>query len=253
MQRSRLSTVSAGVRFYYAGLLLLILTVIGFLIYTFIALLALHYDLLEGLLNDPKKADHTLTRASSFVLAVRSVMVLCILWSLMLFVGKLLCLGGPAGRRGKGALALALALDLLVAGVTGGQFFIDFPKFAILIRDLLVLASLVLFIFFLRDLGKSLQAPEVVKSATGLLKLSAVFGIFLALALYLFATDQLALLPLRVSGWFPAVVVFVLCWLSLAFLFRPLQLLSVTKRALTRAVVREDSQKLLRELETPGR
>jgi hypothetical protein len=149
----------------------------------------------------------TLIRLSSIVFTVLATVLaspalflvavgVSLLGGLLSTIGRIVCLGAPSEIGGKGLLIGAVLCDLAAVGIVLASVFGDTGPLASLISQLLWLATLILFVLFLRVVATSIGQPHLVDSAQSVIILvvvaigaligSAVIPVFVLIGVFVF-------------------------------------------------------------------
>ncbi|RLS58209.1 MAG: hypothetical protein DWH91_02825 [Planctomycetota bacterium] len=120
--------------------------------------------------------------------------------SIVTTVGKLMCVTAPPQMSGKGVILAAVAFDLFAQAITVAKLFMVLPPPLVASINLVSVAGMVCFVWFLQHLGRFLKEQDISERASGLLALG--FGI-VAMWLAMIVLSALAMarvLPVMVGG-----------------------------------------------------
>jgi hypothetical protein len=90
---------------------------------------------------------------------------------LLSFVGKLVCLSSSEPARGRGAISIAVACDILGVLLAVVAVVLGLPPVLYLMQPILSLVGFVSFMIYLRELARYLGRPDLARAATVLLQL----------------------------------------------------------------------------------
>lgn len=136
-------------------------------------------------------------------------------------VGRIVCLGGPTKAGGKGLLIAAVACDLIAVGISLVAVAGTAIPFADLVTSLLNLATLILFLLFIKSVATSIGQEHLAKDAWTIIIL-----VVIAIVLLIATPLSIFIFPLL-----PLVTVLGFIGVGLAAVFKYLNLLQYTAEA----------------------